>query len=150
MVTHCMRFVRNKTNICSVYNFLRGNTAFHTDSLFEKVAGAEALGGIEKHHGFEQPLIIMLALLHLNLTKGNHGLCPTFGSLTRGCSKQDSRCQSFLSHSGRVVESWHRRDLSIKRSGSTFRPFKCFTTSHFVVTGQAMNRYKNPISTACT
>jgi len=24
-----MRFVRNKTNICSVYNFLRGNTALH-------------------------------------------------------------------------------------------------------------------------
>jgi len=28
-----MHFVRNKTNICSVYNFLRGNTALDTEEM---------------------------------------------------------------------------------------------------------------------
>jgi len=133
-----------------IYSFIY----FHSRFSSRRIAGAAALA-LAIPHSQQQFQIILLAPHQDGIKRKVEDVVTppspwsTSGPLSRGFSQQDLLQQSFLGHSGHVAKPTFM-DLSIQRSGSTFRALQISqqrTLSRSVI---PWTLRKNPITAAFT
>jgi len=123
-----------------------------------RVAGAAALRGLEMpQHGQQQFQVILLAPRQYRTKQGRSedvstppGPWTTSGPLSRGFSQQNLPRQSFVGHSGHMAEPTCSWDLSMRRSGSTFRALRISQLRLLSGSVTPWTLRKNPISAACS